>query len=237
VRAAFSWRAGGVSAAPYAALNLAMHVGDDAGAVRANRAALRAALQLPCEPQWLQQVHGRAVLTIDQPLAAESVPVADAAVTRAAGVPLAIMVADCLPVLLASRDGRVIGAAHAGWRGLADGVIEATVRAMAIPGAELLAWLGPCIRQPHFEVGDEVRAAFIAGSGAGREATLAAFAVNARGRWQCDLAALARLRLQRAGVGAVTDCGICTYADAARCFSHRRDGQTGRMAALLWLQP
>jgi YfiH family protein len=240
VRAAFSWREGGVSLPPCDAFNLALHVGDDPGAVAANRAALRTALQLPHEPQWLQQVHGNEVLDLEAPLATTVPPVADAAVTRVAGLPLAIMVADCLPVLLASRDGRVIGAAHAGWRGLASGVIEATVRAMAPPGTELCAWLGPCIRQPQFEVGADVRAAFIAASGpAGSDehaATLAAFAANARGRWQCDLAALARLRLRRAGVGVIADCGICTHADRARCFSHRRDGRTGRMAALLWLQ-
>jgi polyphenol oxidase len=238
VRAAFTWRTGGQSSAPYASLNLATHVGDDPAAVRANRAATRAALQLQREPQWLQQVHGKHVVRLDVPLAAGVTPLADAAVTRTAGLPLAIMVADCLPVLLADHGGRVVGAAHAGWRGLVAGVVEATVAAMATPGAELHAWLGPCIRQAHFEVGDEVHAAFIVAADATeRAATAAAFSANARGRWQCDLPALARLRLQRAAVSSVSDCGICTYADSARCYSHRREGQTGRMAALLWLQP
>jgi YfiH family protein len=237
VRAAFSWRTGGHSAPPFASLNLAAHVGDDPAVVHANRAAVRAQLQLPREPQWLHQVHGRQVIDLSEPLPPEAVPSADAAVTSAAGLPLAIMVADCLPVLLASRDGRVIGAAHAGWRGLAAGVIEATVAAMAVPGRELHAWLGPCIRQAHFEVGHEVRETFVTAAGAlDSTAAAGAFSRNARGRWQCDLSALARLRLQNSGVTSISDCGVCTYADRARCFSHRRDGQTGRMAALLWLQ-
>ncbi len=149
------------------------------------------------------------------------------------------MVADCLPVLFAGDDGSVVAAAHAGWRGLAAGVLENTVKAMDVAPARIGAWFGPGIRQPHFEVGDEVRAAFVmaAGDNAGRTATAAAFAANAQGRWQCDLTAIARLRLRRIGIGSIVDCGICTHADTQRCFSHRRDGQTGRMAALVWLAP
>jgi len=238
VHAAFTWRAGGQSAAPCASLNLAGHVGDDPVAVRANRAAVCAALALPGEPVWLQQVHGAAVARLADATPPAAPPVADAAVTGRDRVPLAILVADCLPVLLASEDGAVIGAAHAGWRGLAAGVIEATAAAMGRSGDALRAWLGPCIRQPHFEVGAEVRAAFLAGApGWERAATVAAFRANERGRWQCDLAALARVRLHRAGITAIADCGVCTFDDQARCFSHRRDGRTGRMAALLWLAP
>jgi YfiH family protein len=238
VHAAFTWRIGGQSAAPCDSLNLAVHVGDEPANVRANRAAAGVALQLPREPVWLQQVHGKQVLhataTAVAPDAAP--PAADAAVTTAPGLPLAIMVADCLPVLLASSDGSVIGAAHAGWRGLAAGIIEATVAAMAQPGARLRAWLGPCIRQAHFEVGAEVRAAFLDGVPAWeRQPVAAAFVRNARGHWQCDLAALARLRLQASGVTGIDDCAICTFEDRARCFSYRRDGRTGRMAALIWL--
>jgi YfiH family protein len=251
VRAAFSWRTGGVSVGPYASLNLATHVGDAPAAVDENRALLRAALRLPSEPRWLQQVHGTAVVDCDRDrdlnrdlnrvvaTVMAAPPVADAAVTRRAGRVLAIMVADCLPVLYASDDGTVVAAAHAGWRGLASGVLEATVLAMAAPAAELQAWFGPAIRQPHFEVGDEVRSAFLLAAidSAERAATAAAFAANTRGRWQCDLSALARLRLRRVGITRIVDSGVCTYADATRCHSHRRDGQTGRMAALVWLQP
>jgi hypothetical protein len=230
VRAAFTLR----GAAGNGALNLALHVGDDPTRVAENRLQLRQALALPSEPVWLNQVHGADVLQLPaeiMPAGRGTVPpTGDAAVTRATGVVLAIMVADCLPILLASRSGEVIGAAHAGWRGLAAGVIEATVAQMHVPGAELCAWLGPCIRQAAFEVGDEVQAA-LAPHGS------PAFARNARGRWQCDLAALAREHLARLGVMSVSDCGACTYSDAERFFSHRRDGArgvTGRMAALIW---
>jgi len=143
---------------------------------------------------------------------------------------LAIMVADCMPVLLASEDGAVIGAAHAGWRGLAAGVLEATIAAMGVEGRGLHAWLGPAIGPAHFEVGDEVRAQFLAGDAR----AAAGFTANARGRWQCDLALLARQRLARLGVTRVSAAERCTYAEAANCYSYRRDGQTGRMAALIW---
>ena len=243
VRAAFSWRSGGASAVPYESLNLGTHVGDAPEIVRENRVRLLQQLRLPVEPLWLQQVHGNEVLDADRvdaaAVAGGSAPVADAVVTRRAGQVLAIMVADCLPVLFATDDGVAIAAAHAGWRGLVGGVLEATARAMVAPAARIHAWFGPAIRQPQFEVGDEVRSAFLlaAHDSAERAATAAAFAANTRGRWQCDLAQLARLRLRRVGVSRIVDCGICTHADAARCFSHRRDGQTGRMAALVWLQP
>lgn len=238
VRACCTTRDGGVSMVPWASLNLATHVGDAAAAVAENRARLCAALSLPREPLWLQQVHGNAVHVAATDMAAGTTPpVADAAVTRARGLPLAIMVADCLPVLLAAGDGTVIGAVHAGWRGLLAGVLENTLAAMDCDHEQLHAWFGPCIRQANFEVGAEVRDGFVAASApADRDATRAAFVANARGRWQCDLAALARLRLQRLAVRGISDCGLCTFADRARWFSHRRDGQTGRMAALLWLQ-
>ena len=155
----------------------------------------------------------------------------DAAVTRVAGRVCVIQVADCMPVLLAARDGSAVGAAHAGWRGLAGGVLEQTVRAMGVPPAQLLAWLGPTISQPHFEVGDDVRSAFLTHDS---EAT-SAFVANARGRWQCDLYTLARRRLAALGVNSVFGGGWCTYAEADRFFSFRRDGQCGRMAALIWL--
>jgi polyphenol oxidase len=227
VHAAFTLRGGGMSAAPCDSLNMALHVGDDAAAVAANRQLVAGALGLPGTPAWLEQVHGTTVADLDGGGLAGP---ADAAVTRRAGQVLAIMVADCLPVLFASEDGQVLGAAHAGWRGLAAGVLEATIAAMAVPPAHLRAWIGPGIGPAHFEVGDEVRAAFLARDlGAG-----VAFRANERGRWQCDLHALARRRLAAAGLTAVAASAVCTYAAVDRCFSFRRDGRTGRMAALLW---
>jgi polyphenol oxidase len=228
VHAAFTLRGGGVSAAPFDTLNLGTHVGDAPASVAANRQRLRAALGLPTEPIWLEQVHGTRVLEPGD--AAGGRTTADAIVVRAPGVVAAVQVADCLPVLFASRDGAVVAAAHAGWRGLAAGVLEATVqRAGVLPG-QLLAWLGPAIGAAHFEVGAEVRDAFIAHAAA----AAGAFVPNPRGRWQCDLALLARQRLEAAGVGAVFGEQACTYADGARFFSYRRDGQCGRMAALIW---
>lgn len=237
VRAAFTLRSGGASAAPWDSLNLGTHVGDDLLAVAHNRRRVAQALALPAEPRWLSQVHGTAVhragaLARSAPSDAapsDSVPVADAAVTRETGVVLAIMVADCLPVLLAAEDGSVLGAAHAGWRGLVAGVIERTVESMGQDPSRLHAWLGPCIGPRHFEVGDDVRQAFLA-AGDGPSA----FEATPAGRWLCDLPALARARLARLGVTRVAGGRWCTVADPVRFFSHRRDRQTGRMAALLW---
>jgi hypothetical protein len=231
VGAAFSFRSGGVSAPPWSSLNLGSHVGDDPAAVAENRHRLAVAAQLPGEPLWLQQVHGIEVCDADAPGTGQP-PLADAAVTHTPGRVLAVQVADCLPVLIADDAGTVAAVAHAGWRGLAAGVIERAVAGTAVAASRLHAWLGPCISAPHFEVGDEVRAAFIAHDAA----AAAAFRANARGRWQCDLLLLARQRLSAAGVLRVSDSGICAFADAARCFSYRRDGRTGRMAALVWLR-
>ena len=239
VRAAFTLRAGGVSRPPYDTLNLGATTGDAPERVAENRRRLVAALALAREPAWLEQVHGTSVASLDRDAAedpssggaAPRPPRADAAVTRRAGRICAIQVADCMPVLLAASDGSAVGAAHAGWRGLAAGVLEATVEALGLDPQRLIAWLGPAIGQRHFEVGAEVREAFLA-----RDAQAdAAFAPNARGRWQCDLYALARRRLRSLGVGAVCGGEWCTYADAQRFFSYRRDGSCGRMAALVWL--
>lgn len=229
VHAVCTLRTGGVSAAPFASLNLGLHVGDDPAAVTENRRQVAAVLRLPGEPLWLQQVHGTNVADADAGVQPGREP-ADAIVTRHAGRVLAIMVADCLPVLFASEDGAMLGAAHAGWRGLAAGVLEATVAAMGVAPRRIHAWLGPAIGPAHFEVGDEVRAAFLAHA----PGAAAGFAANARGRWQCDLALLARARLAALGVERVWSAALCTYAREAQCFSFRRDGRTGRMAALLW---
>ena len=227
VRAAFTLRTGGVSVAPYDSLNVGTHVGDAPEAVAENRARIFQALKLPSEPAWLEQVHGVDVTHLDHtPLITR----ADASVTHSLKRVCAIQVADCLPVLFAARDGSAIGAAHAGWRGLASGVLEATLRALAIEPSKLIAWMGPAIGPEHFEVGAEVRDAFVKSEAkAGK-----AFVANDRGRWQCDLYALARLRLEAIGIGEIAGGGWSTYGDASRFFSYRRDGQCGRMAALIW---
>lgn len=232
VRAAFSLRSGGASSPPWDTLNLGVHVGDDPAAVAENRRRLANVLQLPAEPVWLDQIHGHTVFDLDRAgLPAPGVrPQADAVVTRQAATVLAIQVADCLPVLFASDDGQVLGAAHAGWRGLAAGVLETTVEAMQVSPERLIAWLGPCIGPAHFEVGEEVRAAFLAC----QPGAASAFAPNPRGRWQCDLPGLARARLAALGLHRVTGGRWCTAADPVRFFSHRRDQRTGRMAALVW---
>src|SRR5450631_143192 len=229
VRALSTMRCGGVSDAPYASLNLGEHVGDAAAAVAANRRRLRSAARLPAEPVWLQQVHGNCVRDLDAP--GPSQP-ADAAITRRAGRICAILTADCLPVLLAADAGDRVGAAHAGWRGLASGVIEATVKALGGPG-QLLAWLGPAIGPSSFEIGAEVRDLLLQHD-PGAEV---AFEPNARGRFFADLQLLARRRLARAGIERVYGGGECTYAEADKYFSHRRDGRTGRQASLIWLEP
>lgn len=230
VRAFCTLRTGGVSDAPYASLNLATHVGDAAASVRENRRRLRTELSLPGEPLWLEQVHGTRVLDADEAGTAKLAP-ADAAITRQSNRVLAVLVADCLPVLLATRTGDAIGVAHAGWRGLAAGVIERAVEALRSPPAQLQAWLGPAISAAHFEVGFEVRTAFVS-----RHAEAAAcFSANAHGRWQCDLAGLARQRLEALGVYSIHDSALCTASDAQRFFSYRRDRHTGRIAALLWI--
>jgi YfiH family protein len=230
VHAAFTLRVGGVSAAPYDSLNVGAHVGDAPAAVRENRRRLGDRLQLPGEPTWLEQVHGSQVVELGSS-DCTSPPRADAAVTHSTGRVCVIQVADCMPVLFATKDGSAVGAAHAGWRGLAGGVLEATVQALGVPGRDLLVWLGPAIGQEHFEVGEDVRAAFTASD----PGATAAFVPKTRGRWQCDLYALARRRLAALDIRNVFGGGWCTYAQPDRFFSFRRDGRCGRMAALIWL--
>jgi polyphenol oxidase len=332
VRAAFTLRTGGVSAAPYDSLNMGAAIGDSPEAVAENRRRVSEALRLPGEPAWLEQVHGTHVVelgaaagvgpactgtgpatmatpvsaagvgpartgagpaTMATPVSAAGVgpactgtgpatvatrasaagagpartgtglatvatrasaaggsgvagdphgpaavetrvpvPKGDASVTWGPGQVCAIRVADCMPVLFAARDGSAVGAAHAGWRGLAGGVLEATVERLGVPAMQLIAWMGPAIGQANFEVGDDVRAAFTATDA---EAA-SAFLPNARGRWQCDLYALARRRLAAMGVGGVYGGGGCTFADSTRFFSFRRNARTGRMAALIWIE-
>lgn len=227
VRAVTTTRTGGFSRRPYASLNLSDRVGDDAQAVARNRALLREALGLPAEPLWLDQVHGTTVINAT----AASGAAADGAWTNEHGVVLAALTADCLPVFLCDRTGAQIALLHAGWRGLAAGIVEAGVRALGSPGAELLAWLGPAIGPLSYEVGEEVRQAFLSQDPGAAEA----FRANANGRWHADLYALARRRLRALGVQAVFGGQRCTFLEEDRFFSHRRDGRCGRMASLLWL--
>jgi hypothetical protein len=239
VHAVATTRAGGVSTGAFASLNLGDHVNDDPSAVRQNRALLRTALKLPADPVWLNQIHGADVVTLTgaaSASAADSVPrrTADAAVTRTPGVVCAVLTADCLPVLFCNQAGTHVAATHAGWRGLAGGVLEATVTALADAGApadSLLAWLGPAIGPASYEVGAEVRDAFLTAD----PAAVDVFQANRPGHWLLDLYAAARARLHRAGVTAVTGGEYCTLADRERFYSHRRDGVTGRQATLIWI--
>jgi YfiH family protein len=226
VRSLQTTRVGGISVAPYSSLNLAEHVGDDGLKVAANRQLLNP--YVPTEPLWLNQVHGIAV--VDAAIAS-CLPDADASFTRAPNVVCAAMTADCLPVLLCDEAGVVVAAVHAGWRGLCDGVIEAAVAAMQTPPQNLMAWLGPAIGPNAFEVGTEVRAAFMSHAG---EAELA-FRAAADDKWLGDIYLLAKQRLHKLGIKRIYGGGLCTYTDQAHFFSFRRDGATGRMASMVWL--
>lgn len=221
-------RLGGVSRPPFESLNLGDHVGDAAALVTENRARLRDIL--PAEPYWLRQVHGRGVACADD---GTDFPQADAVYSRRAGTVCSVMTADCLPVLFCDEAGGVVAAAHAGWRGLAAGVLEATVTAMQMPADRILAWMGAAIGPQAFEVGEDVRETFVSDLAASADAFRPG---KATGKWWADIYLLARLRLARIGVTQVYGGGLCTYTDGLRFFSFRRDGMTGRMASLIWLQ-
>ena len=225
VKSLMTTRVGGVSVGPFASLNLGAHVHDDPLDVAENRRRLREFL--PAEPVWLNQIHGTQIIQADT---ASGVPDADASYTRTPHTVCAVLTADCLPVLFCARDGSVIAAAHAGWRGLAAGVLEATLDAMQVPPDELIVWLGAAIGPGAFEVGPEVRDTFISS----HPQSVAAFKSHQQ-KWLADIYALARLRLNACGVRTIYGGGLCTYTDAARFYSYRRDGTTGRMATLIWL--
>lgn len=226
VRALVTTRGGGVSASPYGSFNLGAHVGDLPEAVAENRSRLRCLL--PDEPVWLDQVHGTTVLEAD---CAAGLAQADASLARRPGVVCSVMTADCLPVLFCDDTGSVVAAAHAGWRGLAAGVLEATVARMAVAPECVLAWLGPAIGPTAFEVGAEVRDAFVAADPGAAEAFVGHQQPD---KWLADLFMLARRRLVRAGVSRVYGGGLCTVSDVARFYSYRRDGVTGRFASMVW---
>jgi YfiH family protein len=225
VKALITTRAGGVSRAPYESFNVGFSTADPREAVEANRARLRRLL--PQEPRWLKQVHGARVVDAGS---AQDRPEADASIGRDPGTVCVIQIADCLPVLFTDRAGSVVAAAHAGWRGLAGGVIDNTVVALGVDAREVLAYIGPGIGPRHFEVGEEVREAYVS-----RDAGAAhAFTQKSPAKWLADLPALARRALERCGVSAIYGAGLCTYSNPGRFFSYRRDGETGRMAALIW---
>lgn len=228
VRAVTTTRSNGVSTGPYRSMNPADHVGDDPAAVRTNRERLVRRLDLPAEPAWLRQVHGTRVVAAG---AVTADTAADASWTDRPGEVCAVLTADCLPVLLGDRRGRRVAAIHAGWRGLAAGVIEATVAALQPVDDELLAWLGPAIGPAAFTVGEEVREAFVAHDPQAR----AAFTAGPGDRLQADLYRLARQRLAGVGVTGVFGGHWCTCSDAGRFYSYRRERVTGRMATLIWL--
>ena len=219
-------RRGGVSVAPYDSFNLGNHVGDSPLAVARNRMLLNELL--PSEPVWLEQVHGTAVADADHAACAVQ---ADACIARHRGSVCVVMTADCLPVLLCDMQGSVVGAAHAGWKGLAAGVIEATVQAMDVDPQNLMAWLGPAIGREAFEVGEEVRAIFV---GHAPQAA-SAFVPGQHGKCFADLYTLARLRLNALGIAQIYGGGYCTYREREKFFSYRRDGATGRMGTFIWL--
>ncbi|MDH5786346.1 MAG: peptidoglycan editing factor PgeF [Chromatiales bacterium] len=228
VRAFTTTRRGGVSLPPYESLNLGDHVGDDPAAVSENRSRLCLELNLPAEPRWLSQVHGIRCCDaskVDAPIEA------DAQFTDQTGVVCAVLTADCLPLLLCDAAGTRVAAAHAGWRGLLNGVIESSVQAMG-SGSELMAWLGPAIGPTAFEVGEEVREAFVSHDAAAN----AAFVPEGEGKWLADIYRLARQRLAACGVNRVYGGELCTYSDPERFYSYRRDGETGRLASLIWLE-
>ncbi|HEV2682543.1 MAG TPA: peptidoglycan editing factor PgeF [Rhodanobacter sp.] len=231
VHAAITTRQGpGISATPFERFNLGLRNGDSADVVGANRSALQQALALPAAPRWLRQVHGINVAELG-PLPSADEPPADAAVSHIPGTVLAILTADCLPVLFCAEDGGEIAAAHAGWRGLAGGVLEATVQQLQTPPARLLAWLGPCIGPASYEVGAEVRAAFVTHAPDAADG----FAPTRPGHWRCDLAVLARQRLAAAGITRIYGGGFDTLTDP-RFYSYRGEGaRSGRFASLIWL--
>ncbi len=229
IRAACSTREGGISQGRFAGLNIGRSSGDDSDNVSENRRLLFAALKLPQTPDWIHQVHGSRVVRVPHEPAE---PDADAAWTDRPGVVCAVQAADCLPVLFCDRDATVVAAAHAGWRGLSGGVLENTVAALPVPPSRLIAWLGPAIGPDAFEVGDDVRNAFVA---VDADAAKNFRPTGTPGKHRADLFALARQRLAVAGVTQVHGGGICTYSDPARFYSFRRDGICGRMVATIWI--
>jgi len=230
VKAVITTRQGGHSLIPYASLNLGDHVGDDPERVRENRKLLAAEIGLPAQPLWLQQVHGCDVALCGEDVGGRR---ADASTAMEPGQVCVVLTADCLPLLMCNRSGTRVAAVHAGWRGLAAGVVEAALNCFSDPLDELLVWLGPAIGPQAFEVGDEVRELFVQVA----EESEAGFTRNGTGRWLADLYFLARVRLNANRLGFVGGGNYCTFAERERFFSYRRDGVTGRTASMIWIEP
>jgi YfiH family protein len=230
VKAYSTTRQGGHSAPPYDGFNLALHVGDDPQTVAQNRRLLQEDLCLPQAPVWLEQVHSNQVIELNQ---VNQTPTADASFTTRAGVVCAVLTADCLPVLFCDVEGGCVAAAHAGWRGLANGILENTVACLPVENSQILVWLGAAISRSAFEVGDEVYQRFIADN----PATACAFMPHGQGHWLADLYQLARIRLQAIGVGKVVGGAYCTYSQTDLFYSYRRTPRTGRIASLIYLSP
>lgn len=230
VKAFTTLRIGGVSEPPYDQFNLALHVGDKSEHVKENRQSLVQALHLPNEPIWINQTHSTIAIEAKD---ANRDKEADAAFTQQANQVCIILTADCLPILLCNQKGTYVAAIHAGWRGLLNGIIETTLQGLQLPNYELLAWLGPAIGQKNYEVGNEVREQFVAIDTEAEKA----FLPSPNGRWLANLYALARLRLAKAGISSVFGGDLCTFDDAKKFYSYRRDGsKTGRMASLIWIK-
>ncbi|MDO9425103.1 MAG: peptidoglycan editing factor PgeF [Methylobacter sp.] len=225
IHAATTLRVGGVSCGVYSSLNPAMHVGDDTDLVKQNRQIIKDLLGLPGDPVWLDQIHSNRAV---QAVTTEPLQQADASYTAESGIVCAVMTADCLPLLICSTDGSQVAAIHGGWRGLLTGVIGNTVSAMQ--DSDLLVWLGPAIGPGCFEVGAEVRDAFLEKSAA----FLSAFKQQSNGKWLADIYQLARIDLGMLGIDKVYGGGFCTGTEHDRFYSYRRDKQTGRMATLIW---
>lgn len=236
VKAAVSTRCGGSSEGGYSSFNLAAHVGDDSASVLSNRQQLCAELALSAEPQWLEQVHGIKVVEAEND---DRVRTADGTVTMQRGLPCAVLTADCLPILLCDRQGTQVAAIHAGWRSLAAGIVPRAVARFKAPPDQIMAWLGPAISADHFEVGVDVLEAFFDTAGSVTHSDAIAAAIRPGNRplhFYADLFQLARAALSECGVSSVYGGGVCTYNDAERFYSYRRDGDTsGRMASLIWL--
>lgn len=227
VKALCTTRAAGFSDSPYDSLNLAAHVGDEFKVVMRNRELLCDRLNLPSEPGWLEQTHSTRVVNLER----DSNRLADAAITRKPGTVAAVLTADCLPIFLSNRSGTEVAAIHAGWRGLADGIIEATVTEMQSTPDQMLAWIGPGISQPCFEVGDEVREIYITNNNDANNH----FIANGVGHWLCDLSGLAADTLTQAGLPEINRSKYCSFSDESLFYSYRRNAVTGRMASLIWI--
>jgi len=229
IRAAVTTRKGGYSQSPFNSFNLGDHVDDDPETVKKNRRLLNEILSLPNEPAWLEQIHTTNVVNAEK---VEGSARADASYTAQKNAVCVVMTADCLPVFFCSEDGSEVAVAHAGWRGLAAGILEATVEKMNSPAQAIMAWMGPAIGPDNFEVGEEVRDAFMQQN----SETENAFQKNKKGKWLADIYSLARVRLKQSGVQNISGGGFCTYQNAEQFFSYRRDGKTGRMGSLIWIK-